>query len=133
MAAELLAAMIPSAKGDAKDIALRKVDVMKEKVLGSEPALLVQLNRAAGKMLPVKATKVCFGEARVCREHTRACMRPARPCALFSSSFLFLGDFFFSFCGRGRGWRGHTFFSCVVCCGFVLALIKTGKVNKVRF
>lgn len=60
MAAELLAALVPSAKGDAKTIALRKVDMMKEKVLGPEPALLVQLNRAAGSMLTIKATKVCF-------------------------------------------------------------------------
>ncbi|CAM9301752.1 unnamed protein product, partial [Hapterophycus canaliculatus] len=59
MAAELLAALVPSAKGDAKEIALRKVEVMKEKVLGSEPALLVQLERAAGgEKLVVKATKL---------------------------------------------------------------------------
>ncbi len=58
MAAELLAALIPSAKGDARTLALRKVDVMKEKVLGSEPGLVVQLNRAAGDQLAIKATKV---------------------------------------------------------------------------
>eukprot|EP00752_Nemacystus_decipiens_P001991 g1914.t1 len=58
MAAELLAALVPSAKGDAKTIALRKVDTMKEKVLAQEPALLVLLNRAAGSMLNIKATKL---------------------------------------------------------------------------
>ncbi|CAM9901470.1 unnamed protein product, partial [Scytosiphon promiscuus] len=59
MAAELLAALVPSAKGDAKEIALRKVEVMKEKVLGSEPALLVQLTRAAGgERLVIKAAKL---------------------------------------------------------------------------
>lgn len=67
MAAELLAALVPAAKGDAKTIALRKVDVMKEKVLASEPALLVQLNRAAGgNMLTVKASKVCRGFMLMC-------------------------------------------------------------------
>lgn len=63
MAAEVLAALVPSAKGDAKTIALRKVDVMKEKVLGPEPALLVQLNRAAGSVLNIKAAKVGVGTA----------------------------------------------------------------------
>ena len=58
MAAEVLAALVPSAKGDAKTIALRKVDMMKEKVLASEPSLLVQLNRAAGSLLTIKAAKV---------------------------------------------------------------------------
>lgn len=79
MAAELLAALVPSAKGDAKTLALRKVDVMKEKVLGSEPGLVVQLNRAAGDKLAIKATKVCV----------RACVRA---CLVFSwrcFSFLF--------------------------------------------
>lgn len=61
MAAELLAALVPLAKGDAKEIALRKVEAMKEKVLGSEPALLVQLTRAAGgEKLVIKAAKVCL-------------------------------------------------------------------------
>lgn len=69
MAAELLAALVPSAKGDAKTIALRKVDVMKEKVLGQEPALLVQLNRAAGSGLNVKAGKVSLGGRCSFREH----------------------------------------------------------------
>lgn len=60
MAAELLAVLVPSAKGDAKAIALREVEVMKDKVLGAEPALVVQLSRAAGdKKLAIKAAKVC--------------------------------------------------------------------------
>ncbi|CAM9746004.1 unnamed protein product [Ectocarpus sp. 4 AP-2014] len=59
MAAELLAVLVPSAKGDAKAIALREVEVMKDKVLGAEPALVVQLSRAAGdKKLAIKAAKL---------------------------------------------------------------------------
>ncbi|CAM9448596.1 unnamed protein product [Ectocarpus sp. 12 AP-2014] len=59
MAAELLAVLVPSAKGDAKAIALREVEVMKDKVLGAEPALVVQLSRAAGdKKLVIKAAKL---------------------------------------------------------------------------
>lgn len=60
MAAELLAVLVPSVEGDAKAIALREVEVMKDKVLGAEPALVVQLSRAAGdKKLAIKAAKVC--------------------------------------------------------------------------
>ncbi|CAM9351050.1 unnamed protein product [Ectocarpus fasciculatus] len=59
MAAELLAVLVPVVKGDAKAIALREVEVMKDKVLGAEPALVVQLSRAAGdKKLTIKAAKL---------------------------------------------------------------------------
>lgn len=58
MAAELLAKLVPSTEGDAKAIALRTVEEMKDEVLRLEPALLVQLNRANGEDLAVKATKV---------------------------------------------------------------------------
>lgn len=91
MAAELFAALVPSAKGDAKTIALRKVDVMKDKVLASEPALLVQLTRAAGTVPPIKATKVCC----VCREP-----RARARCFLWGWKSVFGG-------GRGRGRGGE--------------------------
>lgn len=57
MAAELLAALAPSVEGTTKDAALRAVDTLKE-VLDSEPTLLVQLTRAHGGSLVVKAAKV---------------------------------------------------------------------------
>lgn len=58
MAVELLAKLVPLTEGDAKAIAHRTVEEMKDEVLGLEPALLVQLNRANGEDLAVKATKV---------------------------------------------------------------------------
>lgn len=58
MAAELLAALVPAAKGDAKAIAIRVVESLKEDVLLSEPTLLVPLNRARGEKLVLKAAKV---------------------------------------------------------------------------
>lgn len=64
MAAELLAVLVPAAQGDAKAIALRTVASLKEKILDTEPALVVQLNQAHGEKLAIKATKVrgrCFG------------------------------------------------------------------------
>lgn len=63
MAAELLATLVPIAQGDAKSIALRTVASLKEKVLDREPALLVQLNRAHGEKMPIKAPKVREGRS----------------------------------------------------------------------
>lgn len=73
MAAELLAVLVPSVRGDAKKIALSKVEFMKDRVLRHEPALLVQLNRAAGDKLAVKAGKVCLLLRVVC-ECTVCCI-----------------------------------------------------------
>ena len=58
MAAELLAKLVPSASEDTKAIARRTVEDIKSEFLALEPALLVQLNRANGENLAVKATKV---------------------------------------------------------------------------
>lgn len=58
MVAEVLAHLVPGAKGDTLNRARAAVDIMREKNLDGEPGMIVPLNLANGAMVSVKPTKV---------------------------------------------------------------------------